>query len=369
MKKVVIGISGGVDSAVSAAILKNQGFDVIGVFMQNWDPFLNNEATDSKKINIGVCDVEYDFKVASNICKKLEIPLHRVDFIKAYWKNVFTPFLEDYQKGWTPNPDILCNKYIKFGTFFDYCLNQFNCDFIATGHYANVAYNKRKHEYQLLCAKDANKDQTYFLCSLTQSQLAKTLFPIGNYYKSEIREIAKQLNLSNWDRKDSTGICFIGERNFVNFLKNYLPQCEGKIVDVKTNKVVGIHDGVYFYTVGQRKGLNLGGNLQSYFVCAKDIQNNILYVVSNDCKQELLNTNCTQCINFNWINQIPNNCEVQIKFRHSPKKYDGTFTIENGKVILHHSLASAVTLGQYAVIYKDQVCLGGGQIINTYYKK
>lgn len=366
MKKVVVGISGGVDSSVSAYLLKKQGYDVIGVFMQNWDPYINNEKTfDNKNDESGlnVCSAEYDFSIASKVCEQLNISLHRVNFINEYWDRVFEPFLEDYKNGLTPNPDILCNKYIKFGSFHDYCFKNFNCDYIATGHYAGVRLNKSNNLYELTESFDQDKDQTYFLCSLSQKQLSKTLFPLSNISKKDVRDIANKINLNNWDRKDSTGICFIGERNFKDFLRNYIENKPGKIIDIDSKKIVGNHDGIHLYTIGQRKGLNLSGNTYKYFVAKKDIENNILYVSDDKMKEKYLDSNFAICKSFNWISYIPSNNNVEIRFRHTKNKVKGRFHIQSdNSIMFSYDESKAVTSGQYLVIYQNGVCLGGGPV-------
>lgn len=363
-KKVIVGMSGGVDSSVTAYLLKKQGHDVIGVFMQNWDPYLNNDDAFKNDEN-SKCEAEQDFEVAKSVADHLQIPIYRVNFIKEYWTQVFEPFLHQYKSGITPNPDVLCNKYIKFGAFHDYCFNNFkDIDYIATGHYAGVGYNEQTHLYELKEAKDAFKDQTYFLCSLNQKQLSKTWFPLGQYTKYEIREIAKQNGLDNWNRKDSTGICFIGERNFQQFLKNYINPKKGPIIDIKTNQQVGEHNGIYYYTIGQRKGLNLSGFNSRYFVCKKDPLKNIIYVTSVENEDEFLLSTKAIVNEFNWIGNIPSNNNIEVRFRHTQKKISATFNLlDNNKVVvIYKDKSKAVTEGQYLVMYQNGVCLGGGQI-------
>ena len=244
MKRVVVGMSGGVDSAVSAWLLKQQGYDVTALFMHNWE-----EQQD------GCCTAEQDYEDVRRVSEKLGIAYYSVNFAKQYMDRVFSYFLEEYKKGRTPNPDVLCNREIKFGPFLQYA-KALGADYIATGHYCGIRHEKGVH--YLLKAKDKEKDQTYFLNQLSQSQLADVLFPLADVTKSRVREIAEQLQLSNAKKKDSTGICFIGERNFRNFLQNYLPSTPGDIVDVNGKKV-GRHMGLMYYTLGQRRGLGLGG--------------------------------------------------------------------------------------------------------------
>lgn len=360
MKKVIVGMSGGVDSSVAAYLLKKQGYDVIGVFMQNWDPYLNNDNFN----NQNVCESEYEFSIAKNVADKLGIKIYKINFIKEYWTQVFVPFLENYKKGTTPNPDVLCNKYIKFGAFHKYCFENFDVDLIATGHYAKVIFNLESNIYELHESKDTNKDQTYFLCQLNQSQLSKSIFPLGDITKKEVRKIAKENGLDNWNKKDSTGICFIGERDFKKFISNYLPVNKGKIIDIKTNKILGNHDGVHLYTIGQRKGLNLSGYQYKYFVCKKDIENNILYVTESIYENSYLYSSSCLVGEFNWISNIPKNNLVEIRFRHSPKKTQGFFeNIDTSTTVINYdSKSKSVTEGQYAVIYQNGICLGGGII-------
>lgn len=360
MKTIVVGMSGGVDSSVSALILKKAGFNVIGVFMQNWDNLVNNEINYTSKYDS--CDSYADYEFAKEVCKKLDIPLYKVDFISEYWNKVFNKFIEGYKKGITPNPDVLCNKYIKFDEFAKYSFKNFNCDYIATGHYARII--KKNNLFYLAEANDLNKDQTYFLCELTQKQISKVIFPLMFLKKEEVRKIAKKYDLINWDKKDSTGICFIGKRDFRKFLENYIDSKEGDIIDIDTQKKVGIHKGIYFYTIGQRKGLNLGGNKFKYFVCKKDVKKNILYVSSqNDEDKYLISKKCL-LINFNWISGVPSSNKIKVRFRHCQEKIDGWFIInnDNSVIIEYPDKSKSVSIGQYAVIYQDNICLGGGEI-------
>ncbi len=365
MKRVVIGMSGGVDSSVSAYLLKKSGYDVIAVYMQNWDPYLNNE--NIKQDVDSVCDAEQEFMVAKEIADYLEIPIYKTNFIKEYWVNVFEPFLDEYKKGNTPNPDVLCNKYIKFGAFHEYCFENFNVDFIATGHYARKHFNEKNNIFELQEAKDDFKDQTYFLCSLNQKQLSKSLFPIGHLTKEEVRNIAKGAGLLNWNKKDSTGICFIGERNFKEFMNSYIDNNKGKIIDILTGDILGEHNGIHLYTIGQRKGLNLSGLHSKYFVCKKDAENNVVYVTDTIHENKYLFSKKAWLKDFNWISYIPTNNIVEMRFRHTQKKIKGKFLIgENKEVILFYDEKSkSVTNGQYAVLYQDGICLGGGIIFKV----
>ncbi len=362
-QKVVLGMSGGVDSSVCAYLLKKQGYEVIGLFMQNWDSYLNNDFLGNVSETKQTCNVQKDFNDAKKVADKLGIKIYRVDFIKEYWDKVFKYLIAEYKKGRTPNPDVLCNKYIKFNEFIKYATKKFKCDKIAMGHYANV--KKSKDQYYLTKAKDENKDQTYFLCWLNQDQLSKTLFPIGNLPKDEVRKIAHEQGLDNWNKKDSTGICFIGERKFKDFLNNYIPIKKGKVVDIVTKKVVGQHDGMTFYTIGQNKNLGLGGKQNKYFVCLKDFKKNIVYVVDSVNKDKYLTSTKCEVEQFNWINPNPKKSgKVQIRFRHRQELIDGKYEIKNKKIMLTYKPTLSVTPGQFAVLYSGSKCLGGGIVNN-----
>lgn len=354
MKKVVIGMSGGVDSSVAAIILKNQGYEVIGLFMRNWDSSLNNDILGNPDLNNNICPQEQDYNDALEVCKKLEIPLHRIDFVKEYWDYVFTYFLDELKLGRTPNPDIMCNKYIKFDLFIKEA-KRLGADYIATGHYARIKDNR------LLRAIDTNKDQTYFLSQLSNKQLENVLFPIGELEKKEVRKIALQYDLITAKKKDSTGICFIGERNFTNFLKNYLPNQPGNIVNIETFQVLGEHIGLMYYTIGQRRGLNIGGTTDKMFVVGKDLHKNILYVALGEDNKYLYSDEAL-IDNINWIsNQLPTKCTV--KFRYRQKDVPVTLIYQDKDIVVKYSDGcKAVTPGQACVFYLDEECLGGGII-------
>ena len=305
MKKVVIGMSGGVDSSVAAIKLLEQGYEVIGLFMRNWDAGVNNDILGNPTLNNNICPQEQDYNDALEVCKRLGIELYRVDFVKEYWDYVFTYFLDELKKGRTPNPDIMCNKYIKFDMFVKYA-KELGADYIATGHYARIENNK------LLRAIDNNKDQTYFLSQLSKKQLENVLFPIGNLEKTTVRQIALEHGLVTAKKKDSTGICFIGERNFKDFLKNYLPNIPGKILNIETKEEIGTHIGLMYYTIGQRKGLDIGGNKDRLFVVGKDISNNILYVAEGENNSYLISDSAI-IENVNWISDNkPNKCKWSV---------------------------------------------------------
>ncbi|MFJ1522519.1 tRNA 2-thiouridine(34) synthase MnmA [Spiroplasma sp. ald] len=368
MKKVVVGLSGGVDSSVSLYLLQQAGYDVEGLFMRNWDSQLNNDILGNKAINNVICPQELDYNDAVNVSKTLQVPLHRVDFIKEYWEYVFKHFINEYKKGRTPNPDILCNKYIKFDYFLNYAINNYHADFIAMGHYAQVRFNEKLQEYQLLRGIDRDKDQTYFLSQLNQGQLSKTFFPLGNLTKKEVREIANAQNLSTANKKDSTGICFIGERDFKNFLQNYIPNQNGNIVDIEAKEVVGHHSGVMYCTIGQRRGLNLGGMSEPYFVAGKNVENNILYVAKSSEEKWLYSTSCI-ITDVNWINTLHEkefNCTAKFRYRQKDIPVKVTVLSDNKCLVQFATKVKAITPGQAAVFYDDEVCLGGGVINDVY---
>lgn len=352
-KRVVVGMSGGVDSAVAAALLKEQGFDVVGLYMSNW------KETDSS----GCCTGEEDWSDVRRICDKIDIPYYSVDFSKQYMDNVFKLFVEEYKKGRTPNPDVLCNREVKFGPFADFA-REMGADCIATGHYCRVRHEGDRH--LLLRAKDDNKDQTYFLNQVSAHQLRDVMFPLGELTKPEVREYAQKFDIPVAAKKDSTGICFIGERNFRKFLSQYIPMKSGDIVTAD-GKVVGRHDGVYFYTVGQRRGLGIGGsadgNGERWFVLDKDVEKNLLIVSQGE--DDVLFKNALVTEGFNFINAVERrefDCEVRIKHRQPLQKAVATVG-ENGDVqIVFEQKQRAVAAGQYAVVYVGDVCLGGGVI-------
>ena len=278
-KKVLLGLSGGVDSGVAAYLLKQEGYDVTGCFMRNWDSLANQDIMGNPTIMDSICPQEVDYQDAVKVAETVGIPILRIDFVKEYWDNVFTAFIDEYTKGRTPNPDILCNKYIKFKSFYDYA-KEMGFDYLATGPYAKII--DLNDEKLMAKALDDNKDQTYFLSQVDKNVLDEVLFPLGEYTKEQIREIALDINLSIATKKDSTGICFIGERDFKEFLKNYIPAKTGQIIDVSSKQVLGDHEGVLYYTIGQRKGLRIGGNRGPWFVVGKDVVKNELYVSNVD---------------------------------------------------------------------------------------
>ncbi len=358
MKTVVIGMSGGVDSSVAAYLLKKEGYNVIGLFMRNWDSVINNDYLGNPNLDNDICPQEVDYNDAVEVCKKLDIPLHRVDFVKEYWDNVFTYFLDELNKGRTPNPDVMCNKYIKFDAFFKKA-KELGADYIATGHYARVIDGK-------LCkAVDDNKDQSYFLAYVDKNKFKEVLFPIGELTKPMVRKIAVELDLVTARKKDSTGICFIGERNFRNFLKNYLPNMPGDIVDIETKEVLGKHIGLMYYTLGQRRGLNLGGNELKHYVCEKDLKNNILYVANGDENKYLFTTSAL-VENFNFLtDDRPSQCNCKFRYRQKDVSVNVEY-LEDNMIKVSYTNVKAVTPGQFCVLYNNDVCLGGGIIKETF---
>ncbi|MCL4315795.1 MAG: tRNA 2-thiouridine(34) synthase MnmA [Gammaproteobacteria bacterium] len=354
-KRVIVGMSGGVDSSVAACLLQQQGYEVHGLFMKNWE----GDDTDQQ------CAAAEDFQDAKDVCAKLDIPLHAANFSKEYWERVFSYFLEECRAGRTPNPDVLCNKEIKFKSFLDHAL-QLGADRIATGHYARVA--RRDSEFHLLKARDLNKDQSYFLHTLGQSQLARTLFPLGELTKPEVRAIAAQHGFVNATKKDSTGICFIGERNFKNFLSRYLPAQPGEIRSVD-GALLGKHDGLMYYTLGQRQGLGIGGRRgasdEPWYVVEKDMANNVLTVAQGHDHARLFSRALKAgnlCWAFGAAPQTPMPCMAKTRYRQSdqPCRIIG---IKNGVCeVTFDKPQWAVTPGQSVVFYQGEECLGGGVI-------
>lgn len=349
--KVVVAMSGGVDSAVAAYLLKKEGYEVIALFMKNWDSNINN---DKEGITDDICPQEQDFMDAKKVCDKLSIPLYRVDFIKEYWDNVFKYFLDELKKGRTPNPDVLCNKYIKFDSFIKEA-KKLGAEKIATGHYARIEKNK------LLRGLDTNKDQTYFLSMLSPNQLKDILFPVGHLTKTEVRQIAKKEDLIVQDKKDSTGICFIGERNFQKFVSNYLKPNPGDIIDVETKEKVGTHQGLMNYTIGQRKNVGLSGDKDKHYVVGKDVKNNILYISYKE-NNEYLISNEAIIENMNYISETkPNFCTCKFRYRSKDISVAVEY-LENNEIKLKYESASAVTPGQVCALYLGEELIGGGFI-------
>ena len=355
-KKVICGMSGGVDSSVSAFILQQQGYQVEGLFMKNWE---EDDDTD-------YCTAAADLADAQAVCDKLGIKLHKINFAAEYWDNVFEHFLNEYKAGRTPNPDILCNKEIKFKAFLEYAAEDLGANYIATGHY--VRRRGTDDNAQLLRGLDANKDQSYFLYTLSSKQVGQSLFPVGDIEKPIVRAIAEDLGLITAKKKDSTGICFIGERKFKDFLARYLPAQPGNIRTVEGD-IIGRHDGLMYHTLGQRKGLGIGGvkgaGEEAWYVVEKDLVNNELIVAQGHDHSALLSTGLI-AQQLHWVDRQPIReplrCTVKTRYRQT----DVPCTIEpiddeSIKVIFDEPQI-AVTPGQSAVFYLDEVCLGGGII-------
>jgi tRNA-specific 2-thiouridylase len=351
--RIVVGMSGGVDSSVAALLLKQQGYDVIGVFMKNWDD------TDE----YGVCAATEDYEDVRRVCGQIGIPHYSVNFEKEYYDKVFAYFLDEYKKGRTPNPDVMCNKEIKFKEFLTRALD-LGADYLATGHYARVDFSDG--EYRLLRGVDSNKDQTYFLNTLGQYPLSKAKFPIGHLPKAKVREIALENGLATAKKKDSTGICFIGERDFKQFLSTYLPAQPGEMRTL-SGEVKGKHDGLMYYTLGQRHGLGIGGSGsgEPWFVVGKDLENNVLFVEQGADHPSLYSEGLT-ATDIHWVSdrepEATFSCTA--KFRYRQQDQGVTVHIEPGnrcKVVFDQS-QKAITPGQAVVFYKDEACLGGGII-------
>ena len=354
--RIVVGMSGGVDSSVTALLLKRQGFDVIGVFMKNWDD------TDE----FGVCTAEEDAEDVRRVCTEIGIPCYTVNFEAEYRDKVFEYFLEEYRRGRTPNPDVMCNREIKFGEFLQKAL-ELGADFVAMGHYARIERADRDGEYRLLRGADANKDQTYFLHQLDQAQLSKAMFPIGHLQKPDVRKIAEEAGLSTAKKKDSTGVCFIGERNFKEFLSQYLPAKPGDMVDIASGAVKGRHDGLMYYTLGQRQGLGIGGSGtgEPWFVVDKDLRRNVLYVVQGEAHPSLYSAGLT-ATGINWISPAlpgePFRCTAKFRYRQSDQGVTVT-PLDGGQWRVDFDRPQkAITPGQAVVFYDGDACLGGGTI-------
>lgn len=352
-RQIIVGMSGGVDSSVAALLLKRQGYDVLGVFMKNWE----------EQDEDGVCTSEEDYRDVRAVCDHIGIPYYTVNFTKEYWDRVFSYFLEEYKRGRTPNPDVLCNREIKFRAFLDYARKN-GIDTIATGHFVKSRHNGSSVE--LLRGTDPNKDQSYFLYMLSQEQMGSAVFPVGGMTKAQVREIAREAGLPTARKKDSTGVCFIGERDFKRFLQTYLPAQPGDMVSPE-GKVVGRHDGLMYYTLGQRKGLGIGGSGdgRAWFVIGKDLENNILHVAQGE-DHPALYANYVSADQIHWIDGVDRQdmrCSAKIRYRapDAPCRI-----VRNGPDlgVYFESPVRGVAPGQSIVFYDGEVCLGGA-IMNT----
>ncbi|RMG52056.1 MAG: tRNA 2-thiouridine(34) synthase MnmA [Gammaproteobacteria bacterium] len=355
--RVVVGMSGGVDSSVAAWLLREQGWAVEGLFMKNW------EEDDEE----GYCAAEADLRDARAVCERLGIPLHTVNFSHEYWDRVFEYFLAEYRAGRTPNPDIMCNREIKFHAFLDHAIEKLGAEHIATGHYVRTERDDGG-KVRLLRGRDPNKDQSYFLCMLSQRQLAPALFPVGDLEKPRVREIARELELVTHDKKDSTGICFIGERRFRDFLKRFLPARPGDIVTPE-GEVIGRHEGLMYHTLGQRRGLGIGGRAGAdeapWFVVDKDLEHNRL-IVAQGHDHPLLMSEGLEAVQLNWISGTPPrtalHCTAKVRYRQNdqPCRLE---PLSGGRWrVLFDTPQRAVTPGQAVVFYDGEVCLGGAII-------
>lgn len=356
-KKVIVGMSGGVDSSVSAWLLLQQGYQVEGLFMKNWEEDDNDE----------YCAAAEDMADAQAVCDKLGIVLHKVNFAAEYWDNVFEYFLEEYKAGRTPNPDIMCNKEIKFKAFLEFAAEALGADYIATGHYVRRRY--QDGHWQMLRGLDNNKDQSYFLYTLAEQHIAQTLFPVGELEKPAVRAIAEQQGLITHDKKDSTGICFIGERKFKDFLQQYLPAQPGDIISIDDGKVIGRHEGLMYHTLGQRKGLGIGGLRDGgddpWYVVGKDLINNQLHVAQGHDHPALLSTGLLAS-QLHWVDRVgPQQAmrlTVKTRYRQTDIPCEVTPQADGSMRVVFDSPQKAVTPGQSAVFYLNEVCLGGGII-------
>jgi len=354
--KVVVGMSGGVDSSVSAYLLQQQGYDVVGLFMKNWEEDDNEE----------YCSATTDLNDAKAVCDKLGIKLLTINFAAEYWDNVFEHFLSEYQSGRTPNPDILCNKEIKFRAFLDYAAEDLDADYIATGHY--VRRREQNGKIELLRGIDNNKDQSYFLYTLSEEQISKSLFPVGELEKPQVRDIAQKLGLVTASKKDSTGICFIGERKFRDFLARYLPAQSGLIRTVD-GKVIGEHQGLMYHTLGQRKGLGIGGLKNSdetpWYVVDKNVQTNEL-IVAQGHDHPALYSGGLIAGQLDWVDRkvLTQSLKCTVKTRYRQQDIACVLKpIGDDKIeVIFDRPISAITPGQSAVFYQQEVCLGGAII-------
>jgi tRNA-specific 2-thiouridylase len=349
---VVVGMSGGVDSSVTAALLKEEGYKVVGMFMKNWEELDEH----------GVCQASKEYSDVVKVCEKLDIPYYSVDFVKEYQEQVFSHFIEEYKSGYTPNPDVLCNREIKFKVFFDKA-RELGADYLATGHYCQRELING--EWNLTKGADAGKDQSYFLYTIKKETLAHVLFPIGHLQKKEVRKIAAKYDLATKDKKDSTGICFIGERNFKNFISNYIQCVEGDFVTLNGDQV-GKHTGAYYYTIGQRKGLGLGGQGEPWFVVGKNMQKNIVYVERGEFHPALYRSSLMATdlsfVGGNLAKALPYTCKSKIRYRQEDQECT-IVKLEGDTIWVEFAVPQrGVTPRQSIVFYDGDICLGGAMI-------
>jgi len=350
---IVVGISGGVDSSVAALTLLEAGYQVTAVFMKNWEEDDDEE----------YCAAAEDLAVATEVCKVLDIPLRTVNFASEYWDRVFQYFLDEYKAGRTPNPDVMCNKEIKFKAFLDFAMD-LGANRIATGHYARV--QERDGHFHLLRGIDTNKDQSYFLYTLGQGELSRSLFPLGEMEKPDVRRIAEKAGLPNYARKDSTGICFIGERRFKDFLARYLPAQPGEIRSLDDDSVLGQHEGLMYHTLGQRQGLGIGGGGDAWYVAKKDLERNILYVVQGQ-EHPALYSPALVADTLYWTQDrapaYPLNCSAKTRYRQPDQPCTVQAIDDDGSIrVKFEQPQRAITPGQSVVLYSGDECLGGGVI-------
>ncbi|QTJ53603.1 tRNA 2-thiouridine(34) synthase MnmA [Dolosigranulum pigrum] len=359
--RVVVGMSGGVDSSATALKLKREGYDVVGIFMKNWDDTDEN----------GVCTATEDYKDVQAVANQIGIPYYSVNFEKEYWNKVFEYFLDEYKKGRTPNPDVICNKEIKFKAFLDYAMD-LGADYVATGHYARVERDD-DGTVHMLRGVDSNKDQTYFLNQLSQDQLQRVMFPLGEMEKLDVRQLAEEAGLKTADKKDSTGICFIGERDFKEFLMNYLPAQPGEMQTLDGD-VVNTHDGLMYYTIGQRQGLGIGGSKEygnePWFVIGKDLERNVLLVGQGFHHEHLYATHL-EASDFSFTVKAPAEAEFRCtaKFRYRTDDVPVTIKMNDDRteaIVEFDESQRAITPGQAIVLYDGEECLGGGTIDRAY---
>ena len=362
--RVFVGMSGGVDSSVSAALLKEQGYGVTGVFIKVWQP------------EFFECTWRQDRMDAMRVCAKLDIPFVTLNLEDEYKREVVDYMIREYKEGKTPNPDVMCNKYVKFGGFFDWAMSQ-GADYVATGHYARVAQveseklkveSREKIKYQLLAGDDKNKDQTYFLLTLTQKQLSKTFFPIGDIEKPQVRRLAKKYNLSTSAKKDSQGLCFIGKIDIKDFLKNYIKEKKGDVLN-EGGEIIGIHDGAFYLTVGQRHGFIVNKktpNDNPYYIIEKDLKNNTITVSNDVLKVDFIEKNEVVLRDINWtLGEEPDfSKKYKARIRYRQPLEDCIIQKENNQIkLIFDKPQKSITSGQSTVIYDGEVCLGGGIIV------